>query len=286
MKLSTFISEVTELHDIAISASRGHTMALISGINERHTRVDEIGTSGERWPQIAAAVDPSIQFMQDQSHQDKDLSALEILTGDARSERKRSGTPDNEKITLVDILYPESHPLDDTSRTFYASHLPGLLGRSILASRLDRLPPDDGRESLLCTREEFLAHSWAHLSSPTTVESAERSYMSMLARLETVGDDIRRGRAGGYHYDSDIFWIRDYDEEGSFVQWDCVQALKIRTRKPYSPNWADNFNRTSWKWPTQWSRPTSVETEMSAYPHKPRARWNRIMYVLRDSGSL
>ena len=107
--------------------------------------------------------------------------------------------------------------------------------------------------------------------------------MSMLARLETSGDDIRKGRAGGHHYDSEVFWIRDYDEDGSFVLWDCVHPLKLRTGKQYSPKWTDNFNRTSWKWPTQWTRPTRMETGISAYQHKPHAPWNRIMYAVRDS---
>ena len=260
----------------------GPIVGLFREISDRLARIDEGRVNGNPSSQITTAADHASKSTNESCKKDG-VDKLEGLNTLIECEGKTTDTRGNVSTPLIDVLYPGSHPLNEESRDFYGNSLRGLLQRPSLLARLECLPPDDGRESLPCTREIFLANSWPQLPCPIALEDAERTYIKSLIQLETYADDIREGRAS-YH-DTSIFWIRDYDNEGNYVHWDCIQAPKIRSRKNYGKGyktvWSDNyFNRVNWKWPMDWTPPSSsTHVSPNVYLNRPRAPWSRIMYV-------
>ena len=201
----------------------------------------------------------------------------------SESAETTTNLPSNNQLNSESIIYPERHPLDKKSQSLFYNELKGLLAQPGLASILTYLPPDDGRENLICTEETFLSQTLPQalsLAPKPTIElaqcspivHAENECMRLLGRLRSVQNRIR-----GRDTDRPVFWIRDYDDEGNYVEWDCVSPLQIRCRRnnyQSETEWMDNFIRPVTKWFTE---PSVMKSGFGITPSPWIAPWNRLM---------
>ena len=134
-----------------------------------------------------------------------------------------------DRPTLQKTIYPGRHPLDNRTQDLYQKELKGLLEWPELINRLSYLPPDDGREMLLCTEEIFLSQVSEPLIRRMTrpsIPEAGQVCKKLLDHLATAPDTIRLGDTS-----KTVFWIRDYDRKGNYVEWDCVSPFQVRDKE-------------------------------------------------------
>ena len=158
------------------------------------------------------------------------------------------------------VPYGESTPLDESTISRFTLQYKDLLERPDVQQRLARLPPDDHRHLIPATRGNFLRQ---FMSDTVPLNTATDAEMAQLFLTELKRFEDFHIRLGTGH-----FWVRDYDDHGHFVQWDCVND-------PSSPSVGDRrqarvCNIPASGWPVDW---------LNRRESRPVAPWRRIMYV-------
>ena len=121
--------------------------------------------------------------------------------------------------STIEVHYGDPSPIDRKAHVRFDAQCSSILTKPEVKERLGYLPPDDYRCHIPVTRGEFLKLFLTDLPQfnvATDVDAKE-----ILAGLS----HIRESQAQLY---PGHFWIRDYDENGSFVHWDCVNPPKTR----------------------------------------------------------
>ena len=163
-----------------------------------------------------------------------------------------------ETVGTIYVLYGKSSPLDETTLARFAQHYNGVLDRSDVLDRLNRLPPDDFRHQIPATKGHFLRQFMSEsLPSGFTTESDIQLCLAELQRFEDF--QIRLGRGH--------FWIRDYDSRGSYTQWDCANPPTVMLAKNDSMDRQCEIPAS--EWPPEW---------LTRHELRPIAPWRRIMY--------
>ncbi|KAL9116881.1 MAG: hypothetical protein Q9187_006590, partial [Circinaria calcarea] len=181
--------------------------------------------------------------------------SLDISIGSAHQSVSESLS---ETVGTIYVPYGKSSPLDETTLARFVQHYNGVLDRSDVLDRLNRLPPDDFRHRVPATKGHFLRQFMSDsLPSGFTTESDIQLCLAELRRFEDF--QIRLGRGH--------FWIRDYDSSGAYTQWDCVDPPSVSPAKNNSTDHQCEIPAS--EWPPEW---------LTRHELRPIAPWRRIMY--------
>ena len=119
--------------------------------------------------------------------------------------------------STIEVHYGDPSPLDLKTYARFEAQYSSILTKPEVKESLGYLPPDDYRCHIPVTRGEFLKLFLTNL--PQFNMATDVDAKQILAGLS----HIRESQAQLY---PGHFWIRDYDENGSFVHWDCVSPHK------------------------------------------------------------
>ena len=153
--------------------------------------------------------------------------------------------------------YGACSPRDDFTLTRFAHRHDLTYKLSELQDRLSRFAPDDHRLKLTATRGNFVRQFVSDASSSLT-------YRHIHFSMENF-DWFKEAKAklGVGH-----FWIRDYDRNGNYAQWDCINHPLYSSID--SARGVKQCDIPSSRWPlhwAEWSRNTPISP------------WRRIVYV-------
>ena len=163
----------------------------------------------------------------------------------------------DDTISTTYVPYGKSSPLDDSTLARFALNYNGVLDRSDVWDRLNRLPPDDFRHQIPATKGNFLRQFMSDsLPSGFTTESDVQLCLAELRRFEDF--QIRLGIGH--------FWIRDYDSKGAYTQWDCVNPPSISSIRNDAKD--RQYEIPATEWPLDW---------LTRHERRPIAPWRRIM---------
>ena len=158
-------------------------------------------------------------------------------------------------VDLIAVPYDGSTPMDQHLLAALDSRYEDVLEKMDIQNSLSCLPPDDHRLALPATRGAFLKQFMSDinpLSSPMTKEILQG--LDYFREFRTI--------LGSGH-----FWIRDYDSQGYYTQWDCVDLPNVISNRKARDK-SSKCKIPDSIWPLDWS----IQQKTT-----PIAPWRRIM---------
>ena len=189
------------------------------------------------------------------------LSVTRSFDGSVRPVQQSVSNKLADTASTTCVPYGEPSPLDDSTLTRFALNYNGILDRSDVLDRLNRLPPDDFRHQIPATKGNFLRQFM--LDSFPSDFSIGGDVQLCLAELKRFEDfQIKLGIGH--------FWVRDYDSKGVYTQWDCVNLPSLSSVKDDPKDRQCEIPAS--EWPLEW---------LTRREQRPIAPWRRIMYVFQ-----
>lgn len=148
------------------------------------------------------------------------------------------------------IPYLQSTPVEEQILAKFEANGSSALEDLNILDKLSCLPPDDYRFAMRATRGKFVKEL---ISSPIITRIKE------IFKELNCFQDFQRQLGPGH------FWVRDYDNYGSYTQWDCVDLPKVFTTDTSSIEKECKIPDS--EWPLEWN--TGHKT--------PVAPWRRII---------
>ena len=236
-----------------ISAS----LATIEQQNHRvllHPVINQSAESTDSVPTVQSAL---LRVVSDNEHnkgRGKQVSIAEQPENNSEATAPR-------KPVLVDSYRKLS--LDNDIQERLSTRHGNVLQRTDVVECLTRLPPDDHRFPITATRGEFLRQFMLKSVSTGSDIDSDRDtelFLKELRRFEDFQKKQTELRAGH-------IWIRDYDQHGSYVQWDCVNPPVTRSADDHEQNGQFRISGS------RWLSSSPIEGELGV-----KAPWQRIMY--------
>ena len=160
-------------------------------------------------------------------------------------------------VDLMAVPYETSTPMEQHMLGRFESQYEDVLESSSIQDSLSCLPPDDFRLAISATRGGFLRQLTSdvgRLSAPKV-----NSVKEVLREL-TSFEDFRIKLGSGH------FWVRDYDSQGCYTQWNCVDPPKVFPNNDQEKD--SQCSIPDSQWPLNWS----IQHQTT-----PIAPWRRIM---------
>ena len=169
-----------------------------------------------------------------------------------------------DKLRNVTIVpYGETSPMDANTYHKFEHHFDTVLDDSDVEDRLNYLPPDDYRYQIPATRPNFLRNFMeAGATVPLEFRRAQRLKDGLAKELDRF-EEYQMRLGTGY------FWVRDYDNHGNYMRWDCISPPRVILSSHSTAK--EGVSIPDSEWPMDWR---SVQRDGT-----PPAPWRRIMYV-------
>ena len=182
-------------------------------------------------------------------------------SSDAVPEGASEGAKSKDTIELRSIIripYGDLTPVDRNLYSRFASQYGDVLTNPEIEKCLWFLPPDDYRYEILATRGDFLRRFLTDL--PRVGSATDVDTKVVLAGLSCFQQSKTQ-------LDPGHFWIRDYDENGSFTHWNCVDPPETQEAQQQGRSMPFQIPASAW--------PAAMPATGELAPPGP---WRRLMW--------